>query len=145
MRAKLRGLRRLFSAVDDFDWRSYHVHYRAEHEYTKHYYSVDLADGDYVVHGGRLYIRGHAKPVHFGHLCLYEAVLNLPRTIRSLGEVGVGGGTFLHNFGVLLGKGVRLAGCDISGKQLGFLKELYPELAARSDLSVQALLSKTRF
>jgi hypothetical protein len=123
---KLRGLRRLFGDIDDFDWSTYHVHYRSEVAVINQRWADNLADVDFRVIDGRLYLLADSKPLHPTHRCLYEALLNLP-AIDSVAEVGAGGGRNIVNVRELLGSGRAYSAFDLSQQQLDFFASQYPE------------------
>jgi hypothetical protein len=124
--AKLRGLRRLFSDIDDFDWSTYHVHYRSEVALINQRWVDNLADVDFRLIDGRLYLLADSKPLHPTHRCLYEALINLP-AIDSVAEVGAGGGRNIVNVRELLGRGRVYSAFDLSQQQLDFFASQYPE------------------
>ena len=128
LRAKVRALRRRLWRLDDFDWRYYPTHYRAEVAANQKLFAEDLADIDVRVIDGKIYTRGHNKPLHPTHLCVWECILNLHP--GSVAEIGMGGGRFLAGLRELLGKETPLSGYDVSVAQLAFFKELYPRVAA---------------
>ena len=126
-REAVRRLARPLIRMDDFDWRHYHEHYRAEFASSARLYTHDLSAVDVRIVDGRLYLLADTKPLHPNHRCLWEAILNLPN-VASVGEVGVGGGYLLAGVGRLLGPGVRLSGYDLSAEQLRVFSELMPEV-----------------
>jgi hypothetical protein len=146
--ARFRGLRRLFSDVDDFDWSTYHVHYRSEVALNRRYWSENLSEVDFRVLDGRLYVLADSKPVHPMHRCVYEALINLP-AVSSVAEIGTGGGRFIANLPLLLDPSVRYSAFDISEKQLEFFAAQYPERYAATntavlDLTVQPIPAEKR-
>lgn len=126
------GLRRLvrpFRAMDDFDWRRYHLHYRAEYAESNLLHTHDLAEAGARLENGRLVLPPGARPAHPNHACLWEVIARLP-CVRSVAEFGVGGGYLLAGVGHLL-PDVRLSGYDISPEQLRVFAELLPAAYAR--------------
>ena len=91
VREAVRRLARPLVRMDDFDWRHYHEHYRAEFASSARLYTHDLNAVDVRIVDGRLYLLADTKPLHPNHRCLWEAIVNLPN-VASVGEVGVGGG-----------------------------------------------------
>jgi hypothetical protein len=133
--ARARAVVRLFKPIDDFDWRTYHLHYREEIAANSALFTEDLRRIDIRVLDGRLYIVADAKPLNATHRCVYEAVLNLPGC-DSIAEIGAGGGRFIANLRVLLGDRTRYAAYDISAGQLDFFRQQYPEAFASTKTAV---------
>ena len=127
VREAVRRLARPLVRMDDFDWRHYHEHYRAEFASSAKLYTHDLSVVDVRIIDGRLYMLADTKPLHPNHRCLWEAIVNLPN-IASVAEVGVGGGYLLAGVGKLLGPDIRLSGYDLSAEQLRVFSELMPEV-----------------
>ena len=139
LRSALRSLRRRFRAMDDFDWSDYPSHYRVENAFNRRYFTDDLRDVDFLFHGGRLYLLADCKPLNPTHRCILEAICNLP-DVRSIAEIGVGGGRYLANLRAILGRDVRLSGYDLSPGQLKFFSELFPEVFAETHTAVMDLV-----
>jgi hypothetical protein len=77
--------------MDDFDWESYTIHYRAESDFCKRFFTMDLSTIDFKFNNGKIYILGDCKPLNLTWRCIYEAVYNLPG-FASVAEIGIGGG-----------------------------------------------------
>ena len=138
LRAKIRSLRRWFSPIDDFDWDDYPALYRAENEFNRRFFTDDLRDVDFLFTNAKLYLLADCKPLNQTHRCVYEAICNLPN-IRSLAEIGVGGGRYLANFRLLLGRDVELSGYDRAPLQIKFFQELFPEVFRETRTGVMDL------
>lgn len=138
LRAKLQSLRKKFSPADDFDWDDYPAHYRAENEFNRRYFTDDLRDVEFLFANGKLYLLADCKPVNQTHRCVYEAICNLP-DVRSIAEIGVGGGRYLANLRLLLGRGVELSGYDRAPLQIKFFEELFPEVFRETTTGVMDL------
>jgi hypothetical protein len=138
LRAKFRSLKRWFSPIDDFDWDDYPAHYRAENEFNRRFFTDDLRDVDFVFASGKLYLLADCKPLNQTHRCVYEAICNLP-AIRSIAEIGVGGGRYLANFRLLLGQDVELSGYDRAPLQIKLFQELFPEVFRETRTGVMDL------
>jgi SAM-dependent methyltransferase len=132
----IRRLRRCFSPIDDFDWRYYHEHYRAEFEASEQWYTHNLNSTEFRLADGRLFLVGDSKPLHPNHRCVWEAVVNLPE-VRSVAEIGCGAGYLLMGVGQIMGPEIRLSGYDISQEQLAMFSELWPE--SRNRVRIQIL------
>jgi trans-aconitate methyltransferase len=59
-----------------------------------------------------------------------EAICNLPR-VRTIAEIGVGGGRYVASLQAILGETVELSGYDVSSRQLAFFRELFPDVFSR--------------
>jgi SAM-dependent methyltransferase len=138
VRSRLRSLGRWIRPIDDFDWNAYPVHYRAEHEFNRRFFTDDLREVDFLFSNGKLYLLADCKPLNPTHRCLLEAIGNLP-AVERIAEVGVGGGRYLANLNAILGDRVRLSGYDRSPQQLAFFKELFPEIFRQAKTSVMDL------
>ena len=139
LRSGFRSLFRRFRAMDDFDWSDYPSHYRVENAFNRRYFTDDLRDVDFLFHGGRLYLPADCKPLNPTHRCNLEAICNLPG-IRSIAEIGVGGGRHLANLRAILGREVKFSGYDLSPGQLRFFAELFPEMFAETATAVMDLV-----
>jgi hypothetical protein len=139
LRSALRSLRRRFRAMDDFDWSDYPSHYRVENAFNRRYFTDDLRDVDFLFDGGRLYLLADCKPLNPTHRCILEAICNLPG-VRSIAEIGVGGGRYVANLRAILGRDVQFAGYDLSPGQLKFFSELFPEVFAETKTGVMDLV-----
>lgn len=114
--------------TDDFDWKTYHLHYRGELEEISKSHTLVLKKGDYIFDKGILRKNNeNILPLHPNHRLLYETILQL--SPQSLLEIGCGGGDHLHNISILA-SAIKLFGLDLSAEQLSFLKERHPELNA---------------
>jgi hypothetical protein len=123
---KVRKIKRLFGFIDDFNWDMYTTHYRAELEWSSRFFTLDFSEVDFRWVDHRIYLPGDCKPLHLTHRCVWEAIGNLP-DLKSVAEIGVGGGHFIAGFQNLLSKNVRLSGYDLSRNQLNLFKEVLPE------------------
>jgi len=130
LRYNLFSLCRRFVSMDEFEWDLYNIHYRAEIEWNKRFFTEDLSTIDFKFIEGRMFILGDCKPIHFTCRCIYETVYNLP-AVTSFAEIGVGGGRFTANLQTILGENVRFSAYDISEKQLLFFKEQYPTVYSK--------------
>ncbi len=138
LRAKLRSIKRMFSPIDDFDWDDYPAHYRAENEFNRRFFTDDLRDAEFLFTNGKLYLLADCKPLNLTHRCVYEAICNLPG-IRSIAEIGVGGGRYLANLRLLLGRDVVLFGYDRAPLQIKFFQELFPEVFRETTTGIMDL------
>ena len=138
LRSGLRTLGRRFRPMDDFDWSDYPSHYRVEHAFNRRYFTDDLRDVDFLFHDGRLYLLADCKPLNPTHRCILEAICNLPG-VRSIAEVGVGGGRYIANLRAILGRDVKFAGYDLAPGQLKFFSELFPDVFAETQTAVMDL------
>jgi SAM-dependent methyltransferase len=121
---KLNKIFRPGSAImDDFDWKRYHNHYRAEMVEVEKVHTQMLSRGDYIFSDGVFSLKGNILPLHPNYQLLYETILQL--NPGSVLELGCGGGDHLHNIGFLL-ENTKLYGMDISNGQLAFLRERHP-------------------
>ena len=112
---------------DDFDWRFYTDHYRAELEMLDKNHSRLVRPGDYEFASGCLSKKLDILPIHPNHRLVYETILQLsPETIM---EMGCGGGDHLSNLSVLA-PAIRLMGVDLSDRQLDLLRSRHPDLKA---------------
>ena len=115
---------------DDYEWSRYHIGYKAEFDWFKRYFTMNLGNVDFRLIEGRLYLLGDCKPVHPAHRCVWEAIYNLPN-ISSVAEIGTGAGYHLLSLSALLGQAVRLSGYDVSEGQLRFFRSLWPDCTER--------------
>jgi len=138
IRAKVHSLKRWFSPIDDFNWDDYPAHYRAENEFNRRFFTDDLRDVEFLFTNGKLYLLADCKPLNQTHRCVYEAICNLPG-IRSIAEIGVGGGRYLANLRLLMGKDVALSGYDRAPLQIKFFEELFPEVFRETTTGVMDL------
>jgi hypothetical protein len=127
VRFKMRNFFKRFRLMDDFDWEAYSIHYRAEADFLKRFYTTDLSTIDFKFNDGKLYILGDCKPLNLTWRCVYEAVYNLPK-FASVAEIGIGGGILTANLRTILGKDITFSGYDISERQLHFFQEQYPDV-----------------
>lgn len=135
VRSKIYSLFRRFISMDEFEWALYNIHYRAEIAWNNRFFTEDLSTIDYKFVEGKLYILGDCKPVNLTCRCVYEAVYNLP-SVTSFAEIGVGGGRFTANLQTMLGEHVRFSAYDLSGKQLLFFQEQYPDAYSKTNVGV---------
>jgi hypothetical protein len=138
LRTKLRSFGRWFSPIDDFDWDDYPAHYRAENEFNRRFFTDDLRDVEVIFRNGKLFLLADCKPLNPTHRCLLEALCNLP-DLGSIAEIGVGGGRYLANLRLLLGRDVRLSGYDLARQQIAFFAELFPEVFRETTTGVMDL------
>jgi SAM-dependent methyltransferase len=125
------SLRALFSRSprDDFYWDFYTDHYVKELEDHAKRFTLTLKTGDYLYTGSSLNKERDILPLHPNYRLAYETVLQLaPRNVL---EVGCGRGDHLHNLAVL-SPPLDLFGVDISSRQIGLLKETYPDFSERA-------------
>lgn len=137
IRSRIRSLFRRFTShsIDDFNWDTYHIHYRAEIEWNKRFFTEDLNTIDFKFIEDKIYILGDCKPLGLTCRCVYEAIYNLP-AVGSFAEIGVGGGRFTANLRTILGERVRFSAYDISANQLLFFKEQYPDVYSEITVGV---------
>jgi hypothetical protein len=138
LRAKLRSIKGFFSPIDDYDWDDYPAHYRAENEFNRRFFTDDLRDVEFLFTNGKLYLLADCKPLNQTHRCVYEAICNLPG-VRSIAEIGVGGGRYLANLRLLLGPDVVLFGYDRAPLQIRFFQELFPEVFRETTTGIMDL------
>jgi len=132
---KIRKFARMFRPADDFDWGQYTTHYRAELEWSRRFFTLDLSEVEYKWVDHRLYMPGDCMPIHPTNRCVWEAICNLP-AVDSVAEIGVGGGHYLVGLHYLLGESVKLFGYDLSKNQLSLFKEVWPNMQAAIDLDI---------
>jgi SAM-dependent methyltransferase len=114
-------------ARDDYDWRSYRIHYERDLADVALHHTQKLESGDFLLRDDNsIILRQGLKPLHPNHSCLYETLGILAP--NSVIEVGCGGGDHLHNLGLLY-PSIRRQGFDRSRGQLALLKERSPHLA----------------
>ena len=112
---------------DDFDWNTYHDHYKAELAEIQKVHTLKLSPGDYVFCNGNLRLQGSILPLHPNHRLLYETILLL--LPKSVMEGGCGGGDHLYNL-MILSPQIELYGCDLSSELLALLRQRSPQLKA---------------
>jgi SAM-dependent methyltransferase len=116
--------RRMLSG-DDFNWSSYHLHYRHEISSISKMNNLVLDQDDFSLKGGKLSLLKQNSILPSHHV-LYESIANLQAS--SLLEIGCGGGDHLKNLSTLFPtKLVR--GIDLSKEQIAFALERHPDLA----------------
>ncbi|HEY2092853.1 MAG TPA: class I SAM-dependent methyltransferase [Thermoanaerobaculia bacterium] len=131
IKVRLHRIRRLFGGeADDFNWAVYPLHYRAEHAFNRRYFTDDLREVEFTFRDGKLYLLSDCKPLSPPHRCLMEAICNL-RGVKTIAEIGVGGGRYLASLQAILGEGVELSGYDLSPGQLAFFRDLFPDVFSR--------------
>jgi hypothetical protein len=114
-------------ARDDYDWKTYRVHYERDLADVALLHTQKLAPDDFSLRDDcTIALRSGMKPLHPNHSCLYETMGAL--TPASVIEIGCGGGDHLHNLGVLY-PALRRRGFDRSRGQLALLKGRSPHLA----------------
>lgn len=133
---KARKIAKWFRPIDDFDWIRYNTHYRAELEWSRRFFTLDLSEVDFKWVDHRLYLPGDCKPLHLTNRCVWEAIGNLP-AVTSVAEIGVGGGHYLVALRHLLSEQVQLSGYDLSDRQLRLFREVWPQM--KDQVSVHIL------
>lgn len=123
----LRENRFHIQSQDDFDWNLYNSHYQWELDGIQKVHTLRLAHKDYNFNDNTLVLDKDILPLHPNHRLLYETILQL--SPMKVFEVGCGGGDHLHNLSIL-SSDIHLYGCDLSEKQIDFLKVRNPELRA---------------
>ena len=132
---KIRNYLKRFWSMDDFDWESYTIHYRAESDFLEKFFTTDLSTIDFKFNNGKIYILGDCKPLNLTWRCIYEAIYNLPK-FSSVAEIGIGEGLLTANLRTILGVDITFTGYDISERQLHFFEEQYPDVFSEEATSV---------
>jgi len=127
LRTKLNNLRYRFIPNDEFDWRYYHEYYRAEVEWNKKHYTLELNDENISIINGKIYLLSDSFPMNPTNRCVWETLLNLPK-FETIAEIGCGNGRYLAGLYSVWEGTRRYSGYDLSKNQLIFFKESYPAL-----------------
>ena len=118
------SLRRMLSG-DDFNWSSYHLHYKQEILSISKRNNLVLEQGDFSINGGKLRLLKQNSILPSHHV-LYESIAILKAS--SLLEIGCGGGDHLKNLSTIFPT-KKVRGIDISKEQIDFALERHPALA----------------
>lgn len=128
MQVRMRFFNSQSNLKDDFDWNSYHLHYKEELKVMDRFFLTLPQPSDYAFREGRLVkLNPAVKDLHSNHHLLYEVVLGLQP--KSVIEVGCGGGDHLRNLN-LFAPEIELFGLDRSEGQIATLRQRHPQLSA---------------
>lgn len=127
---KLKHPDSLNTKKDMFNWSRYNLHYRGELKEIAKTNTLSIKTNDFsFIDPNLIKINKSIKPLHPNWHFLYETILQLKP--KSVFEMGCGSGMHLNNIHVLAPE-IKLSGIDRDENQLNFLKELYPELNAKT-------------
>ena len=118
--------RRMLSG-DDFNWSSYHLHYREEISSISRVNSLVLEIDDFSLRDGKLSLVKQ-NSILPSHHALYESIAILQAS--SLLEVGCGGGDHLTNLSTIFPT-KQVLGIDLSKEQIEFAVERHPSLSGK--------------
>jgi trans-aconitate methyltransferase len=119
---------------DDFDWTSYHLHYKEELKVISRTHTLVLQKGDFSWSNGKLVAeKKNLLPLHPNHELLYSLICSLAP--QSVLEVGCGGGDHLSNLACLR-PGMQIYGIDRSQEQLETLRQRHPQLESSTGLKL---------
>ena len=147
IREHVRRLKRVIGENDDYDWKHYSDIYRAQWAHNERYFTLDLSKVDWKLVDNRIYLLADCKPLHMSSRCLWEAIAGLPG-VKSIAEIGVGGGHLLMNTKAITPPDVQFSAYDISERQIAFFREIWPSAASIPasvlDITEAAIPEQTR-
>lgn len=124
---KIKNKKKNILKDDMFNWSLYNLHFRGEMKEALKLHTLKLHKNDYILKNSNLQKNTNVKPLHENWRLIYETILQLQP--KSVLELGCGHGMHLNNIQVLA-PDIKLSGLDISGEQIKYLRETYPNLKA---------------
>jgi len=121
-----------FRSGDDFNWKTYHLHYKEELQSIAKTATLQLSRTDFEIRSGALKFKEDVSLLPSHHL-LYRIITQMAPA--SVLEVGCGGGDHLANLSVLLGDACEIRGVDRSEDQLTLARKRNPGLVSKLEVA----------